>query len=395
MTNTGTTRILEAGPDTTLTTMVAQSVDPERVRTLATAREGANETYAIVAAMAEMFVSGGSVDWPAVSPNPRGRRVSLPTYPFQRKRFWIGEHVELPTAEQPVDDLRAELAGLHAEQRQARVLDSVRRHAAVILGHASGEAIDSETAFKELGFDSLGAVRFRNALSAAFRLPLRASLIFDYPTAGRLTQFLLSELGGEPRAEGAATTPVPVGSADDPVVIVGMACRYPGGVDSPEDLWQMVDAARDVIGDFPADRGWDTAELYAPEPGVNGKTYTRSGGFLRAAADFDPGFFGISPREALGMDPQQRQLLEVSWEALENAGIDPQTRAGTSTGVYTGLMSYSGPIGSGITVDGLPASAASVVSGRVSYALGLEGPAVTVDTACSSSLVALHLAAQA
>ncbi|EFE78150.1 polyketide synthase, partial [Streptomyces filamentosus NRRL 15998] len=278
------------------------------------------------------------------------------------------------------------LAALPEGERHTTVAGLVRAHTAAVLDYASAEEIDADLEFHRFGFDSLTAIELRNALDSATGLRLPATLIFDHPTPAALAAHLLDELTGT--GTGAATAaPTAVRAVDDdPIALVGLACRLPGGVASPEDLWRLLTEEGSGIGDFPADRGWDIDGLYDPKGGRPGSSYVREGGFLYDAGDFDPGFFGIAPKEAPMIDPQQRLLLEASWEALERSGIDPRSLKGSRTGVYVGVQyhDYAGAASSG-----------SMVTGRVAYTLGLAGPAVSVDTACSSSLVALHLAARA
>nr|QIE07125.1 OvmK3 [Streptomyces olivaceus] len=287
------------------------------------------------------------------------------------------------------------------------LLSLIGKHAAQVLGHTDGTAVPARRPFREAGFDSLTAVELRNRLVAATGLRLPATLLYDHPDPLRLARHLGARLTGTPAEQPAPGAAPAAGhrtsagdAADEPIAIVGMACRFPGGVDGPDDLWRFVRDGRDAVGPFPEDRGWATATLFDPDPDHEGTSYTDKGAFLADAAGFDADFFGISPREALAMDPQQRLMLEISWEAFEHAGVDPTAVRGTPVGVFTGVNVQDYALRLHLApelVEGHRITGASnaVLSGRVAYEFGLEGPALTVDTACSSSLVALHLAAQA
>ncbi len=357
-----------------------REIEPELgIRALAQAVDGGDATITVA-----------DVDWERFAPTFTLRRPSPLIASLPEVQQLRATDTAPADDSEPLSELGRRLAGLSRPEQDRVLTGLVRAEAAAVLGHASADLVEPERAFRELGFDSLTAVELRNRLNAATGLQLPSTLVFDYPSAAVLADYLRSQLLG---AEAETATPVVTAAAyGEPIAVVGMGCRFPGGVESPEQLWDLLAAGTDAVSEFPRDRGWDSM---ADE----GTSYAQVGGFIYDAGEFDADFFGISPREALAMDPQQRMLLEVSWEALERAGIDPSSVRGSQTGVFAGAT-YSGYAmgltGGSTGAEGylLTGSLTAVISGRVAYSLGLEGPAVTVDTACSSSLVALHQACQ-
>ncbi|WP_051385696.1 type I polyketide synthase [Actinokineospora inagensis] len=404
----GVTTYLELGPGGTLCSM-GREVAPDA--SFLPAMRGEDEPEAVVSAVAGLHVRGTTVDWAAFF-GPTDT-VDLPTYAFQRRRFWIGDPVtplpreqrpaETPDSADPVDrvdtvdrvdgveGLAHRLARMGEPEQRRFLLDLVRAQVGAVLGHRRDE-VTGDAGFADLGFDSLTSVEFRDRLGTSTGLRLAAGLLFNHPTPARVAEHLRDELLGKTSR---ATTAAAV-AVDDPIAVVGIGCRFPGGVASAEDLWHLVADEVDAISEFPTNRGWD---LDALRHGVTASA-TGHGGFLHDADRFDAGFFRISPREAAAMDPQQRLLLTTSWEALETAGIDPTGLRGERVGVFVGAMAqdYGPRLHDAAGGHGgylLTGSTISVASGRIAYTLGLQGPALTVDTACSSSAVALHLAVQA
>ncbi|MGH3899437.1 MAG: type I polyketide synthase [Pseudonocardiaceae bacterium] len=424
---------VEISPHPVLTTGIQQAIDQHdgHAAALGTLRRDDGGIRRFLTALGEAFAHGVAVNWAALLPDS-APCIDIPTYPFQRRSFWLSGTSRTPAAGGPIPDpgpqpltpstttsstttpstthveprpddrasrLRARLTGLTVSAADQVVLDIVCAQTATVLGADTADAVQSHVTFRELGLDSAMTVELRNRLARATGLELPTSMLYDHPNPMALAAALRSAL----LEERDTTAAPPTGHGQESraaLAIVGMACRFPGGAQSPEALWDLVAAGKDGIGDFPTDRGWNLAALYDTDPDHHGTTYVRSGGFLHDAGDFDAELFGISPREALAMDPQQRLLLETSWETVERAGVDPFSLRATDTGVFVGAMPTDyGPrlhlAGPGVAGFSLTGTASSVMSGRIAYVLGLEGPAVTVDTACSSSLVALHQAAQA
>ncbi|MGW7823915.1 type I polyketide synthase [Streptomyces puniciscabiei] len=383
----GARLFVECSPHPLLLDAVEETAEQQGARIVAvgTLRRDEDGTARLAHSLAEAYVHGVPVHREDLSGTDSDLLVDLPTYAFQRRRHWLTDTETVDTGAAP-------------EAKSVRQLLHIIGD--IVSGTATVEGgVEPTRPFKELGLNSLGTLELRRRLTAATGLALPTSLTYAFPTPQRLAEHLHERMTTE--AGPVLPSPVrvaPVAPDDDPVVIVGMACRYPGGVTSPEDLWRVVVDNVDGTSEFPTNRGWNMDVLFAGDG--SGTSYVRRGGFLHDADEFDGAFFEISPREALAMDPQQRLLLETSWEAMERAGIDPAGLRGSETGVFTGLMAgdYGPRMDRPVAgTDGhlMTGSQSSVASGRIAYTFGFNGPALSVDTACSSSLVALHLAAEA
>ncbi|HVR08910.1 MAG TPA: beta-ketoacyl synthase N-terminal-like domain-containing protein, partial [Thermoanaerobaculia bacterium] len=404
--------------------------------------------------LGRLYVGGATVDWSRVE--GKGRRVALPTYPFQRQRHWLETApatapaavlgaepapVAVPdervAADEGAGPLREGLRQADAGARLAAAATFVRGQVCRVLG-LRPDQVGRRDRFFDLGLDSLLALDLRAALAAALGPAVRLSstVVLDFPDVERLARHVADLTESSPQAAAAAGVPLaaagggspraveaghgtgqsapleprrrlriadPEGAGGEPIAVIGIGCRFPGGASDPEAFWEVIREGRDCVTTVPRNR-FDAAALYDPDRDAPGRLYTRHGAFLAECDRFDGDFFGISPREAALLDPQHRLLLEVAWEALERAGQAPDELAGTETGVYLGLstrdyarLQAAAAAGGARQEDGygLTGNDFSFAAGRLSYLLGLHGPSVAVDTACSSSLVAIHLACQA
>ncbi|GAA1954813.1 hypothetical protein GCM10009754_25500 [Amycolatopsis minnesotensis] len=376
---------VEVSPHPTLTMGVRETLDDCGLAgtVLESLRRDEDASARLLTSMAEAYAEGVRVDFSGFFDG--GARVRLPAvvWPSDAER-----DEERPNGF--TDAIVAASPGARYELALSLVVDEVSG----VLKRA--DRIETTQPFRDLGFDSVLAMELSTRLRAATGIALPVTLVFEHPTPESAAKRLVAEICGE--ASAAAPEAQAFGGGD-PVAIVALSCRLPGGADTPERLWRLMADGGDAVTPFPEDRGWDLAATYDPDPAVAGRTYVREGGFLHDAPLFDAAFFGIGPREALAMDPQQRLLLETGWEALERAGIEPSTLRGSQTGVFTGVMTQdygprmheADPDLEGYVLTG---TTGSVASGRLAYTFGFDGPAVTVDTACSSSLVAVHLACQ-
>ncbi|MFD5902311.1 type I polyketide synthase [Streptomyces microflavus] len=355
--------------------------------------------------LAELHTQGVPIPWQRVFAASDTRRADLPTYAFEHRSYWLDEHDDaIPVVSSA--SWREDVMALPEPERLGSLVALVTEEAAALLGRPV-DGVRPDLTLREQGFDSLMVVELRNRLSARTRIPLPTVLAFDYPTPQAIATLLLTHAGARYAQDEAPEVPPAVAAVsrppddDDPVVIVSMACRLPDGIDTPEAFWDLLVDGREASSPFPRRwDGWDLGTIEEAERAATGRRFERKGGFVRDVEDFDAAFFGLSPREALSLDPQQRLVLEVVWEAIERAHLRTATLEGSNTGVYIGAMSSDYDVARRWDVgssDGykITGNGSSLISGRVAYTLGLSGPALTIDTACSSSLVALRLACEA
>ncbi len=422
---------LEIGSRPILSAMGKRTISQDDALWVASSRPPRSHHQQLLEALAQLYVNGVSdIRWDAIS---TGQKISLPTYAFEPHYYWWSDQAQpiqrantssmkhlvdespVPVGIQPPIDQMADdpsqriahdhndfihhLSMLDQEARRAYLIDFLRQQVASVLG-ASVAIITEHQRFFDLGLDSLMSVELKNRLDKAFSASLSLTLAFDYPSVAKLTDYLLTDvLSLQPQDQTTALVNPDI-NANEPIAVIGMAVRLPGGANDLEGYWQLLQSGKDAVVPVPASR-WDEHLYYDADPNVLGKTYSQGGGFLTVPIDeFDPLFFGISPREADGMDPQHRLLLEMSWEALEHANLPIQQLEGSRTGVFVGIntndylqLIFENGLES-IDPTMATGSTFSAAAGRISYVMGFQGPSIAVDTACSSSLVTIHMACQ-
>lgn len=358
--------------------------------------DAATEALGTLIASKAAQVMVAAVDW----------RVFKPLYQARRRRPLL-DRIEIADVTTTADEGRGRLARLMDDtppsERRRVLADEVERQVASVLGLRGSRRIDPQAGLFELGMDSLMAVTLRGKLQTAIDRELPKTLAFEHPTVAALTDFLLAQhespsgpvATSAPTVKPAAATAAPQVLGHEPIAIIGLGCRFPGGVNDPESFWQLLHNGVDAVGEVPPDR-WGIKDYFDPDPNAPGKMYCKDGGFIDGVAEFDPQFFGIAPREAAAMDPQHRLLLETAWEAIERAGCSPVSLRGSRSGVFFGLTAndYSEILARHVDPDAyyITGNSPNAAAGRLSYLLGLHGPSMVVDAACASSLVAVHLA---
>jgi acyl transferase domain-containing protein/acyl carrier protein len=386
-----------------------------------------NENNKRIDTIAKQYLDGEEINWVEFYKDAKYNKVALPNYPFQRQKYWIennntstkrlnnktdqennSEIKNQNKAEELVQEsisvLITKLKSALPNERYGILLHEIRTEVAKVMELPSAQLPDIEMGFVEMGIDSIMGIELKNKLQESLGYAISTTTLFNYPTINSLTKFLLAEIFIETEAAPEESKEISISSLEntmnEPIAIIGMGCRFPGDVNTPEEYWDLLKNGMEGIVEIPKDR-WDSDAFYDSNPDTPGKMNTKCGGFIKDVDLFDPGFFGIVPREAITMDPQQRLLLEVCWEALENAGIVPEKLRESSTGVYVGIgqADYAHLEASMLNIEDINPYVAtggglSFAAGRISYVLGLQGPCMAIDTTCSSSLVTIHMACQ-